>query len=317
MLTEDEKNNRRKFIGSSDVPKILGLTGFGGPASVWLDKVKGEAYDGNLRTTIGSMLETPAMDLAIILKGKELGFVPGLNQVNKGHHEAHQNGWAGATPDFILHKGKKRLAICEVKCCEFGPEWAGGQVPLQYRAQVLWQMYVTGIKKAYVVALLGGSDLRVIEIKYDQAVIDDMVKRVEEFRQKHLIEELPIPADYRPDYAKYLWQRYPAPKQVSSVQAEPQIEALVNGEMKMIGKPSPSGKGMMQATPGLSQQKVLRSTLDLSIKEKENKIKAYMGAIGATEIHGSNWTAKWHRSAKAQRFVLKMDGEQENDQDGD
>ena len=52
------------------------------------------------------------------------------------------------------------------------------EVPAHYKAQVLWYMWVLGIRKAKLVALFGGNDIQTFEIAWDDFVAEANVAAV-------------------------------------------------------------------------------------------------------------------------------------------
>lgn len=67
------------------------------------------------------------------------------------HAEGHK--WQLATPDGLNAAG---TVIAEVKTT--GKDWGAGTIPIQYRRQVQWQLYVTGASACVFAWLLRGVD---------------------------------------------------------------------------------------------------------------------------------------------------------------
>ena len=74
------------------------------------------------------------------------------------------NEWARANPDGFLTYPDGTAGILEIKTARVPFE----EVPLHYKAQVLWYMWVFGIQKAKLVALFGGNDIQTFEIVWDE-----------------------------------------------------------------------------------------------------------------------------------------------------
>lgn len=76
-------------------------------------------------------------------------------------HDDHD--WARANPDGFLVYPDGSKGVLEIKTGR-----AFDEVPLNYRAQVLWYMFVTGLRKAKLVGLFFGSDLREFDIEWNE-----------------------------------------------------------------------------------------------------------------------------------------------------
>ena len=55
------------------------------------------------------------------------------------------------------------------------------KIPIYYETQVQWYMGVTGAKRCYVAALLGGQDFRIYCVERDDDVIDALQSQCREF----------------------------------------------------------------------------------------------------------------------------------------
>ena len=71
--------------------------------------------------------------------------------------------WARANPDGLLTYPDGSLGILEIKTARVPFD----EVPPHYKAQVLWYMWVMGVKKGKLVALFSGNDLQTFDIEYD------------------------------------------------------------------------------------------------------------------------------------------------------
>jgi hypothetical protein len=94
--------------------------------------------------------------------------------------------WARANPDGFLTYPDGSKGILEVKSGR-----AFDVVPLNYRAQVFWYMFVTGLRKAKLVGLFFGSDLREFDIEWNQFEFDAMFNQVLVWRECVLAERQP------------------------------------------------------------------------------------------------------------------------------
>lgn len=73
----------------------------------------------------------------------------------------------------------RALALLEMKTAHSADGWGEpntADIPVYYRAQVQWQMLVTGVGKAFVALLIGGSDYREYVVERDEKDIAVMVE---------------------------------------------------------------------------------------------------------------------------------------------
>lgn len=149
---------RRKRIGSSDAPKILGL--YGSALSVWYDK-RGELpeQDQNDAMLFGTLFEdTVAQEWARRNRSvvRRVGLV---EHVDEPYLACTLDRRVTECP---LREGQREACGLEVKCRNaFGSgNWGNSGVPDDVLAQVLEQILVTGYSHMHVAVLIGGNDYR-------------------------------------------------------------------------------------------------------------------------------------------------------------
>jgi putative phage-type endonuclease len=176
-LTAEQQTFRRTGIGASESPCLVGLSPFGNPISVWAEKVGIE-----IRET------TDAMDLGVIL---EEG-VARLYARKTGHEVAHfgtlrhpRFPWMLATPDLAVF-GERRLAQIKIVGAFMAHHWAAG-VPGYVEVQVQHEMEVADADACDVVALIGGTDFRILPVERDREMGRDLVEVCEAFWTKHVL----------------------------------------------------------------------------------------------------------------------------------
>jgi putative phage-type endonuclease len=162
---------------------------------------------------------------------------------------AEDNGWTirkmdeyirdtdlriGSSFDFeaTLHDGTK--AILEVKNVDglqFRKEWvddeAGLQAPVHIELQVQHQMLVSGHSRCFIVALVGGNDLRIIDRGADPDVQGAMKYKIAEF-WKNIDTDRAPDLDFERD-ADFILSKYRTviSKKCVNVDGDPQFRALV------------------------------------------------------------------------------------------
>ncbi len=149
MLTDEQRERRRYTIGASDAPIVVGISPWSSQRELWLEKAGFDSQEETQSTRLGNYLQYGvAMEALKQIGGNILLEEPFL---------LHADGWASATPDYIIGQGDDR-AILEIKTTH---QRSWDIVPEHYLLQVNWQAWVAGIDRAYLACLHGGGGLNV------------------------------------------------------------------------------------------------------------------------------------------------------------
>lgn len=195
MLSETSKKMRAVAIGSSDIAPLLGEDEHGTPLSTWMAKVG-----------LGERRETPAM-----MAGQELeAAIARLycrmtdSRIRSGggtmRHRKHP--WAVATVDRRISKGAADLLeVKNIGAFMLRP-WRY-EVPLSKRLQVQWQLEVTGLKRAHVVALLGGTNPRIYTVEHDPELAGLLIDAAHLFMSTHVWPAIEARAAQDEDWTRF------------------------------------------------------------------------------------------------------------------
>jgi putative phage-type endonuclease len=194
----DWLRERRKGIGASDAAAIIGLSPYSNPFITWLDKT------GQLPLDHGA--EEPGERWGRFLEGAiadAFEAETGLHVVNRGLVVVHpEHEWMRATLDGHVAEGPTRtepagivLGVYEAKTTN-GRDgtWKDGP-PEWYHLQVQHQLAVTGLDRAWVPVLIGGSDFEVHEIQRDEKVVRLLLKYESEFWFDNVLAGVPPAVD--------------------------------------------------------------------------------------------------------------------------
>lgn len=155
---EDWLKERTKGITATDLPTILGLNKYRTALDVWTDKVNPnvEGFEpaiGNMEAAFwGIELE----DVVAKAWAKDNGF--SIRRVGIIAHE--DADWQRASLDRLVSGCEDGKCAVEVKTrsAYVAAEWDAG-VPADVKAQVFWQLHVSGLDHIHVIALIGGQRL--------------------------------------------------------------------------------------------------------------------------------------------------------------
>lgn len=168
---------RKRGLGASDIPILLGISPWKTPYQLWEEKL-GLAEDDpekyNFITEKGHRLEPKARALYEI-QFDGVDCPPKLaERKDKPHHRASLDGY-----------NEEKNYCVEIKFVGAGDKWKmaqEGKIPDYYMAQMMWQLYVTGGKWNDYVAYNDKEDaIKVIRMEPDIKAIAGIVKKADEF----------------------------------------------------------------------------------------------------------------------------------------
>lgn len=159
-------NARREGFGGSDTYTLLGLKTYSTPADIVLSKLREYKRDseGNDATYWGTTLETVVASEFERRSGMDVTELPRILR-------SKRYPWLLATIDRVVWEDGGWATILECKTGGYfrKDEWDGG-IPDWVKAQVHHYMLVTGVRHAYVAALIGGQHFYNIRLEFDDAL---------------------------------------------------------------------------------------------------------------------------------------------------
>lgn len=176
---------RRKGIGASDVPAILGVSDYTTAVHVYHDKRGDLVDDAGEAAMWGTLLEEPvAREWARRQRSviQRVGLVARVDQP-----------WAMTTLDrqvleCPMDRAVRTRCALEVKCrSAFKAYRWHADVPDDVLAQAVWQMYVTGYDHIHVAVLIGGNELKLTTVFRDEKLEHYVIGGVIDFRRDHLL----------------------------------------------------------------------------------------------------------------------------------
>lgn len=214
---------RRTMIGSSDAPRLLGLSKYGTALDVYREKtdpepVKPDSPEKEEQKGLGIDLE----EAIAKVWAKRAGV-----RIRRKHKIARHPAYSyiGASLDFEV---MGEHAVVEVKTRRNPRGWGEpgtATIPDDVWVQVQHQLLATGYGKAYVIAMLAGAPPRAYKIPRDQAFLDDYLQLVIDFWTNHVEKGIAPPWDGSEAGDRMLRKMYP--ESVGEVIATPEAELLV------------------------------------------------------------------------------------------
>lgn len=185
IISKDVTLDRHKYIGGSDIAKVMGLSRWGTPLSLWAEKTgKVVAKDlSNVEAVeLGQDLEEFVANKFTQRTGKAVRRSPKVYQ----HPEY---------PYMVAHidrlvTGTDELLECKTCSVFKADEWKDEEIPQEYILQVMWYLGITGRKVGHIAVLIGGQSFKSKPIEFDAELFADMVKAAKEFWQ-HVQDDTP------------------------------------------------------------------------------------------------------------------------------
>ncbi|HLL90362.1 MAG TPA: YqaJ viral recombinase family protein [Tepidisphaeraceae bacterium] len=201
-ITAEQREQRRKYIGSSDAAAILGLDPFKVASDVWLEKTGQLVPDdaGNEHTQRGTFLEPALLGWAEAQLGVRLRRDLMVRPADGSPLVANLDGFVDGPTD-----GSGNAAIVEAKTTVNADEWGQpgtDEVPHRVLVQVHHQFAVVGpaCRRAHVVMLAPGYrsfDFRLYHVDRNDQVAAAVAKAGVEFMERY-VRTRTRPDDYRP-----------------------------------------------------------------------------------------------------------------------
>lgn len=183
---------RRKGIGGSDAAKVLGLSRWGGPLSVYLDKV-GDARDEipSEAARFGTILEDVVAREFSEREGLKVRRRNGMRA-----SKAHPFMLANVDREIV---GRNAGLECKTTSAFKAEEWEGDSLPTEYYAQVQHYCAVMGWEGCWIACLIGGQKFVHKWVPRSELFIADMIAIEERFWREHVIPRVP-PAPLATDH---------------------------------------------------------------------------------------------------------------------
>lgn len=219
--------SRQAGIGGSDVGAILGVNKWKTPFQVYLEKTDpiDDVSEPSEAAYWGNTLEDIVAKEFSKRTGKK---VRRRNQLLQ--HEQYPFMTANLDREIV---GEKAFLECKTVNAFGAKEWEGDDVPASYLVQVMHYMAVTGYKKCYIAALIGGQRFIYKEIPRDNELIEMIIAAEKEFWEEHVMKRIPPALDGSSAAEKYLKERYSNPTPYSEINLKSECKDMINEYLQL------------------------------------------------------------------------------------
>ena len=191
---------RKKGIGSSDAPAVIGISEYRTRLDVYLDKVdEAPPVEDNDAMFWGRTLEEVIANVYAERTGHKIR--------RRGQVTSKDHKWMQANLDRLIVGDPRGVGALEIKTAGsyMAGEWGEAgtdQVPPAVYAQVAHQLGVTGYTWARVAVLIGGRDFRIYDIPRDEDVINSLIEIERQFWIEHVEARVPPEPQTKADIDK-------------------------------------------------------------------------------------------------------------------
>jgi predicted phage-related endonuclease len=224
LITEEQREQRKHFIGSSDVACLVGVDPWRNAGDLWLEKTERLSGDkSSVAADLGTDMEGAILNMFdrrmnsrtirnLFLSRIDVGFPACANL--DGAIVGDTRLWLEGVPPSvqapysynIAYEGKELtafseaplslFAVVEAKSTSQQDEWNEhtGEVPLRVLCQTQWQMWISGAPLAWVPALFpdfGRFRLEVYRVERNEQLIEELIYRAGRFWNDCVVNDTP------------------------------------------------------------------------------------------------------------------------------
>lgn len=167
--TEDWLNWRKQGITATEAGLIMHPSKYGSGLTVYTDKLGLTTHD---QSDPDGFMEW-GHRIEDLLVSKFMEQHPDFKDCTQGR--LYQRDWAKCSLDAQAYTADGTPVIIECKTGQNESKWS--PIPEKYYAQVQWQMYVTGIRKAYFSVLICGHQWFEREVEYSETYVEELKRK--------------------------------------------------------------------------------------------------------------------------------------------
>jgi predicted phage-related endonuclease len=192
MITKEQRELRKKYLGSSDLPSVLGMDTWRTIGDVWLEKTGRVIVDEK---------ESGVQDFGTTFEGAVLDHFEKKHAVTLKRHQFFAAGSFCSNLDGLIDGSSPE--VVEAKTSGLADEWGPvgtDEIPERVLIQVHEQMYVVSeatqkeCRIAWVPVLIPAFrhfEVRIYEIKRNDALMESAIAIGNQFWREHVLTDTP------------------------------------------------------------------------------------------------------------------------------
>lgn len=231
--------NRMGFVGGSDVAAILGVSPWKTPHELWLQKTGRAAREEitpqqQKRFDRGHRLEPVVLDM-LLDRLRDDGHEVELLRTNERYVDVEHPFMACEIDFELMLDGEHVNGDCKTVHPFASKKWGEegtDEVPIEYAAQFMHGLGITGRDRCIVATLIGMDDLLIYEVQRDQETIDGIRARVAQYWNECVVADVaPDPIDF--DDAKAIYAKADGTKVEASSEIRDAVFKLAEVKQKL------------------------------------------------------------------------------------
>lgn len=231
--------NRLGFIGGSDVAAILGVSPWKTPHELWLQKTGRAAREEvtpeqQKRFDRGHRLEPVVLEM-LLDRLRDDGHEVELLRTNERYADSEHPFMACEIDFELMLDGEHVNGDCKTVHPFAAKKWGEegtDEVPIEYAAQFMHGLGITGRDRCIVATLIGMDDLLIYEVQRDQETIDGIRARVVQYWNECVIADVaPDPIDF--DDAKAIYAKADGTKVEATSEIRDAVFTLAEVKQKL------------------------------------------------------------------------------------
>ena len=268
MSNEDWLKIRKGYLNISEVSVALNLNPYKTALNLWASKtgIYEEPYTDNRFCEWGRIMEPVLLDYYQKQYDCKVQTVPYILQSTQYNFICGNIDGVAIFPD-----GSKKIIEVKTTSSINESEWKDGGCPIYFYTQLMLYEWLTGVHSGQLIVLIGGNDFRVVDIPYNQDVVDAILAQCVDF-WNHVATRQPLQPVAKD--SSFLGKLFPQSNgnviqlEDSFTEKLAQLEALKQKE---------------------SEIKAAKDTIEAEIKQ----------AMGENELAiVSNWKVSWKSSSR-------------------
>ena len=201
LLSEEEwLKERRNGIGASEIGKVMGVSPWGSPLSVYLEKVEGIEKEKNIAMEVGLALE-PALRKFFIRwmkenEGIDIEIPAAEDFIGPALYAHADHPLVRCSPDGIFYHPvfEQEVGVEYKTASEWSKDqWEGDGLPDDYYLQCQQSLAVTGYQYWYIAYLIGNREFNAKRVPRNEAIISMIIEQINTFWAAHVIPKAPPP----------------------------------------------------------------------------------------------------------------------------
>jgi len=283
MLTKEQIKERQNYLGGGDCAAVLGMSRFSTPLTVWAEKTGNiipEDISEKLRVKLGNKLEATVADLFTEETGKI------LHRKNETIYHPTYKFLAANIDRRVV--GERAGFEAKTTGSYSYRDWEGAdEIPMEYLLQCIHYLAVTGWDKWYIACLIGNQKFVWKEIKREEKVINDLIKK-EVFFWREFVEKKVMPMQITRNDEDVLSQLFPQATEGAVTELDDQANAICES---------------------LDSLKADKKVLEGEIEQQENTLRALLKDNESGK--SNNWLVSWKNQMDRRVNIDALKNEQQ------